>query len=126
MGSFGYNIYKQDGTFLGFTNQTTYTVNASNGNQSYIVKTAYSNFRATESGGKSVSVNVTGAKDEKDDEKDKEKEDDKEKDTVMPICPDGYTLDNNGDKCTKDSSTTSSTCPSGYTFDSSIKKCKKG
>ena len=126
MGSFGYNIYKQDGTFLGFTNQTTYTVNASNGNQSYIVKTAYSNFRATESGGKSVSVNVTGAKDEKDDEKDKEKEDDKEKDTVMPICPDGYTLDNDGDKCTKENTTTSSTCPSGYTFDSSIKKCKKG
>ena len=44
----------------------------------------------------------------------------------MPICPDGYTLDNDGDKCTKENTTTSSTCPSGYTFDSSIKKCKKG
>ena len=51
---------------------------------------------------------------------------DKEKDTVMPICPDGYTLNGDGDKCTKENTTTSSTCPSGYTFDSSIKKCKKG
>ena len=122
MGSFGYNIYKQDGTFLGFTNQTTYTLNANNGTHSYIVKTAYSNFRATESNGKNVSVTVTGAKD-KEDDKEKEKEDDKE--TVSPICPDGYTLNSDGDKCSKDSVTTSSTCPSGYTFDSSLKKCKK-
>lgn len=126
MGSFGYNIYKQDGTFLGFTNQTTFTTNASNGNQSYIVKTAYSNFRQTESAGKSVSVTVTDASSPTD--KDKDKEDDKDTDTIDPTCPTGFTLNSDSDKCEKDelpNQTTSPICKSGYTFDSTSKKCKK-
>ena len=127
MGSFGYNVYKQDGTFLGFTNQTTYTVNATNGNQSYIVKTAYSNFRQTESAGKSVSVTVTGATD-KDKEKEKEKEKENSDDTMEPTCPTGYKMNDDGDKCVNINSETqiiSPSCNSGYTFDSSSKKCKK-
>ena len=127
MGSFGYNVYKQDGTFLGFTNQTTYTVNATNGNQSYIVKTAYSNFRQTESAGKSVSVTVTGATEkEKDNEKEKEKDKDKSE-TVTPTCSTGYTFDKTEGKCYNDdkSSETNPTCETGYKFDSTTKACKK-
>ena len=129
MGSFGYNIYRQDGTFLGFTNQTSYTLNATNGNQTYIVKTAYSNFRATESAGKSVSVTVSGASSGTDKDKEKEKESDKEDktDTVEPTCPTGYTFDKTEGKCYNDdkSSEANPTCNTGYTFDSSSKTCKK-
>ena len=129
MGSFGYNVYKQDGTFLGFTNQTTYTVNATNGNQSYIVKTAYSNFRQTESAGKSVSVTVSGASSSSDKEKDKDKETDKEdSDTVEATCPTGYKMNDDGDKCiniNSENQEISPNCSSGYTFDSTSKKCKK-
>ena len=124
MGSFGYNIYKQDGTFLGFTNQTSFTTNASNGNQSYIVKTAYSNFRSTESAGKSVSVNVTGASNQN--EKKEEKEKQKEDETISPTCPTGYTFDSSEGKCYNDDKSESiPMCDSGYTFDSTSKKCKK-
>ena len=125
MGSFGYNVYKQDGTFLGFTNQTTFTTNATNGSHSYIVKTAYSNFRSTESAGKSVSVTVSGANTDKDKEKDKDKDDD---DTTEATCPTGYKMNDDGDKCiniNSDNQTISPNCSLGYTFDSSTKTCKK-
>ena len=122
MGSFGYNVYKQDGTFLGFTNQTTFTTNATNGSHSYIVKTAYSNFRSTESAGKSVSVTVTGASNPSDKDKD-----DKDKETVSPTCPTGYTFDKTEGKCYNDdkSSESNPICDTGYSFDSSAKTCKK-
>jgi len=130
MGAFGYNIYKQDGTFLGFTNQTSYTVNATNGSQSYVVKTAYSNFRATESGGKSVSINVSGASSasDKKEEKEKEKEKESTEDTVDATCPTGYSMSADKDKCIDNNSDNRSitpVCQSGYTFDPSSKKCKK-
>ena len=129
MGSFGYNVYKQDGTFLGFTNQTSFTTNATNGSHSYTVKTAYSNFRATESGGKSVSITVTGASSgsDKKEDKDKDKEKPKTDDTTDATCPTGYTMNSDKDKCVDNNSSTTitPTCPAGYTFDSSSKKCKK-
>ena len=128
MGSFGYNIYRQDGTFLGFTNQTSFTTNASNGNQSYIVKTAYSNFRSTESAGKSVSVTVSGAPNNSEKEKEKEKEKTNEDETEEATCPTGYKMNDEGDKCiniSSDNQTISPNCNAGYTFDSTSKKCKK-
>ena len=127
MGSFGYNVYKQDGTFLGFTNQTSFTTNATNGSHSYTVKTAYSNFRATESGGKSVSITVTGASSGSDKKEDKDKEKPKTDDTTDATCPTGYTMNSDKDKCVDNNSSTTitPTCPAGYTFDSSSKKCKK-
>ena len=126
MGSYGYNVYKQDGTFLGFTNQTTFTTSATNGNHSYVVKTAYSNFRSTESAGKSVSVTVNGASNPTDKDKDKDKED-KDKETVSPTCPTGYTFDKTEGKCYNNDKTSEAnpTCDTGYTFDSSAKTCKK-
>lgn len=128
MGAFGYNVYKQDGTFLGFTNQTSYTVNATNGSQSYVVKTAYSNFRATESGGKSVSINVSGASSASDKKEEKEKEKESTEDTVDATCPTGYSMSADKDKCIDNNSDNRSitpVCQSGYTFDPSSKKCKK-
>lgn len=126
MGSFGYNIYKQNGntlTKIGFATNTSYTFKeSSNGSQTYVVKTAYSKFPSTEASGKSVSISVTGAA-----SSEKEKDDDDTK-TVEPTCPSGYTLDKEDGTC-KDSQnpdvTVNPICSTGYTYDTTLKSCKK-
>ena len=65
LGTLGYQIYlkNQDGseTSLGFTNNTSYTYNATGQQTDYtfIVKASYSNFKCNMSAGQSVSVKVT-------------------------------------------------------------------
>lgn len=123
MGSFGYKIYKKDTngslTYLGFTNQTSYTINATSGSNTYVVKTAYSNFSSTESNGKSVSVTVSGNTPTIPDKEDK---------TVNASCSkygNDATLDDTTGKCL-DSSLTElgSACPDGYKYDAIKKNCK--
>ena len=122
MGSFGYNIYKQNGGSLikvGFTTNTSHTFSeTSNGSHTYIVKTAYSKFGSTESSGKSVSITVTGAGGGN-----------KEEETIVtPTCPSGYTLDTTLGVCKDNQNsdvTVNPTCSTGYTFDTTSKSCKK-
>ena len=62
MGSLGYNIYEknEDGTlnYLGRTDNTTFTVsNPKGGNTTYVIKTAYSLFKANMSDGLLIKSN---------------------------------------------------------------------
>lgn len=127
MGQFGYQIYRQDGTaltYLGFTDQTSFTTNASGGSVTFIVKTAYSKFGSNASNGKSVTLTVNGSSFDNDDEDDEDSDSDT---TPSPTCPDGYHFNEDKDSCINndnENTSTSPTCPAGYTFDRSNKKCK--
>lgn len=64
LGEFGYDIYRKENsgnlTHLGFTKDNKFTVEAKDtGTYTYVVKTAYSNFKSNISDGKSVSLKVT-------------------------------------------------------------------
>lgn len=126
MGSFGYAIYKKEAsgslTYLGFTNQTTYTVKATNGTNNYVVKTAYSNFKSTESGGKSTSITVSGTT-----KPDEPKQDDDKEITSNPSCS-SYTdgkLDTATGKCVdSNNQVLGDACTEKYEYDPIKKVCK--
>ncbi len=68
IGNMGYQVYMiaQDGveTDIGYTDGTVYTYTPpSNGNYNFIVRTAYSIYKANQSTGISVNINVTGGQD---------------------------------------------------------------
>ena len=84
LGEFGYDIYRKENsgslTHLGFTKDTKFSVEATeSGTYSYVVKTAYSNFKSNASDGKTVTTKVTVTK-PKTDNKDKDKDKTDEKD----------------------------------------------
>lgn len=63
-GNLGYNVYlEKDGTLelQGWTDQTSYTITAPNGDNKIVVKAAYSKYQSNMSSGKSVNVNITGS-----------------------------------------------------------------
>lgn len=64
-GTLGYNVYVKDNngslTLLGYTKDPTYKINNQSGNKTYVVKTAYSNFTANMSNGKTVSIKLNGS-----------------------------------------------------------------
>ena len=126
LGSFGYQIYRQDDngnlTRLGFTNDTTYTTNvSSNGKYTFIVKTSYSNFTSNASDGKSATVTVSGVSSN---EKDEENKKDNDHTSVNPSCSeygDDYTLSNG--VCIDSNGNEEDACPTGYKYDKSTSKC---
>lgn len=129
MGSFGYSIYKQESsgslTYLGFTNQTTYTTNANNGSNTYIVKTSYSKFKSNESNGKSVTVNVSGSSGSN---TTTPSDPDPEEITVNASCSkygsDVTLNESNGICIDSTNQEVGSACPDGYKYDSTKKVCK--
>ena len=130
MGSFGYQIYRQDNggalTHLGFTNQTSYSTNVpSNGSYTFVVKTAYSSFDASASDGKNVTVSISGTSTNPVD-KETEKEDEKEKEdvSVNPSCSkygDDYKLNTLTGMCENETGDSKDSCPTGYKYSES--KC---
>ena len=63
-GELGYDVYRKENsgslTHLGFTKDTKFTVEANEtGTYTYVIKTAYSNFKSNMSDGKTVSLKVT-------------------------------------------------------------------
>ena len=128
MGSFGYSIYKKESTgsltYLGFTNQTTYNVNANNGSNTYVVKTSYSNFKSTESNGKSVTVNVSSSSSPTTPIEPSKPD---EEITVTASCSkygNDLTINNSGMCVDSTSQEVGSACPDGYKYDSTKKVCK--
>lgn len=86
LGTYGYDVYRKENsgslTHLGFTADNKFSVEAKeSGTYSYIIKTAYSNFKSNASDGKTVSIKVTVNKTTTDKNKDKETDKDKEIDT---------------------------------------------
>ena len=127
MGSFGYSIYKKESTgsltYLGFTNQTTYNVNANNGSNTYVVKTSYSNFKSTESNGKSVTVNVSSSSSPTTPIEPSKPD---EEITVNASCSkygNDLTINNSGMCVDSTSQEVGSACPDGYKYDSAKKVC---
>lgn len=64
LGTFGYDVYKKENsgtlTHLGFTTEPKFSIEVTeSGLNSYVIKTAYSSFKANASDGKSVSIKVT-------------------------------------------------------------------
>lgn len=87
LGEFGYDIYKKENsgslTHLGFTKDNKFTVEVSeSGTYTYVIKTAYSNFKNNISDGKSVSLKVTINKPTKEENKKEETNKDKDKDNT--------------------------------------------
>lgn len=136
MGQFGYQIYRQDGsslTYLGFTDQASFTTNVDGGSVTFVVKTAYSKFGSNASNGKTVTITVNNVSLEPDKEEIKEKEEKEDKEnnseliTPSPTCPNGFHFNEDKDSCINndnENTSTNPTCPVGYTFDRTSKKCK--
>lgn len=85
LGEFGYDVYRKENsgslTHLGFTKDNKFSVEVNEtGTYTYVIKTAYSNFKNNISDGKSVSLKVTIEK-PKPIETDKDKTDNEDKDT---------------------------------------------
>lgn len=63
-GELGYNVYVEKNGQLelkGWTAETNYVVNESNGSHKIVVKSCYSKYSANMSNGKSVNISITGA-----------------------------------------------------------------
>lgn len=105
LGEVGYDVYRKENsgtlTHLGFTKDNKFSVEVTeSGTYTYVIKTAYSNFKSNVSDGKSVSLKVTINKPKTEDDNKKDNEESKKDQTTEK--PKEQTTDQNESNNTTD------------------------